>query len=269
MYRTRYGKISRRPRRKYIRRARKSKKPSKFLKKTIQSIVSKNIEDKRGFLSSGNALTYYNSGINSVADITNVLPVLTIGSSESHRIGCRIRAKTLVIRGYMQLSVDTVVNDVSNKRVGVRLMVLTSKRFKNFSDMAATGGANLIEKGATAQNFTGQISELYAPVNIEEWTAYYDKVHYLSQSYTAQQIGSSTPSVNWSVDITKGIKFFTIRIPLRGKILHYEPNVASDLPTNFGIGIALGYAHLDGSSPDVVTTKVGMCWDASFTYEDA
>lgn len=258
--------------RKYLKRAKKAKKTAKLskpMKRAIQKLISKNIEDKRAFISSGNSLIYYNSGINSVGDFTNVLPTIQVGSTEAHRIGCKIRAKSLVIKGYMQLEPDVVVNSVDNKRVGVRLMVLTSKRFKNYSDMANTAGANLIERGSAATTFNGNISDLYAPVNREEWTPYYDKVHYLSQSYTAQQVGSSTPTVQWSVDMTKGIRFFTIRIPLRGKILNYEPNVASDLPTNFGIGICLGYAHLNAASPDVVSTKVGLCWDANFTYEDA
>lgn len=273
MYRTRYGKTPRRPRRKYIRRARKQRKPSKFLKRTIQTMISKNVEDKEAFLSTGTSLVYFNSGINSNADLQQVVPFISNGSTEQHRIGDSIRAKTLVIKGYIQLQKDQTFGDVANKRVAVRLMVVGSKRFREWFQMQgnfATSSGFLLKRGNTSTSFQGYINDLWTPINGEEFITYYDKVHYLSQDYVAQQVGSSTPTVVWSQDISKGIKFFTIRIPVKGKKMLYDQAIGSEQsPTNWTCGLCLGYAHLDGSSPDVVETRVGLCYDSYFTYEDA
>lgn len=263
--------FARRPRRKIIRRRRVfRKKPSKFLKRTIQKLISKNIEDKMAFHDTGDSLVYFNSGINNSGDMQRILPNIYKGTNEQERVGAQIRAKSLVIKGYLQLEPDTVVNNADNKRVAVRLMVVSMKKFKNLTDVQNAAGADLIEKGGTSSNFSGYISHLWAPINSEEYIKHFDKIFYLSQSYTAQQIGSSTPTVQWAVDMSKGIRFFTIRIPLRGKKLIYSQSSGSDIqPVNFAPVLCAGYAHLNAATPDVVNTKVGICYDVTFTYEDA
>lgn len=251
--------------------ARRRTKPSKFLKRTIQKMISKNIEDKDAYHSSGDSVIWFNSGIDSGGDVQKVLPSISQGSTEQHRIGEIIRAKTLVIKGHIQLKVNTDVNNMNNKRVGVRLMVVGHKRYKQWDDLAGGGwlGA-LLKKGSTSTSFTGTVSDLYAPLNDAEVIKYYDRIHYLSQSYTAQQVGSSTPTVQWSVDTTRGLKLFTIRIPVRGKKLQYDSSTGgNNQPTNWTCGLLLGYAHMDASSADTVSTNVGLCYDSYFEYEDA
>lgn len=249
----------------------KSCKLSKCMKKEIQKLISKNVEDKEAYHSSGDSLVSFNSGVNTGADIQKILPNISQGTSENGRIGDRIRAKTLVIKGYVQMYVDTVVNNIANKRIGVRLMVLGSKKYKQWDDFSSGGWLSAtIKKGATQSAFAGQIQDLFAPLNTEEVTKYYDKVIYLSQDYIRQQVGSSTPTTEFAVNNREGIRFFTIRIPMRGKILHYDASSGGGVqPTNWTAGLCLGYAHLDGSSPDVAETKVGLCYDTYFEYEDA
>lgn len=265
-----YRKFYRRRPRKYLRKRKSVKKPSKFLKTTIQKIISKNVEDKSAFHDTGDSLVYCNSGINSSGDMMRILPNIYKGTNEQERVGAQIRAKSLVIKGYLQLEKDQVFGDVSNKRIAVRLMVVSMKKYKTLTDVQNYAGAGLIEKGGTASNFSGYISHLWAPINPEEYIKHYDKVFYLAQDYVAQQVGSSTPTTVWSQDISKGIRFFTIRIPLRGKKLIYSQDTGSDIqPVNFAPVLCMGYAHLDGSSPDTVSTKVGICYDVTFNYEDA
>lgn len=253
-----------------VRRARRgNKKPSKFLKRTIQSIVSKNIEDKLAYRTTGDSLVYFNSGINSSGDVLQVLPDIGNGTGENNRIGDQIRAKYMVIRGYLQMAINTSYNDIATKRLGVRLLVVASKKVMPYPDLASQAGSALLEKGGVVSTFAGNISDLYAPINKEAYTVYYDKIHYLSQSYIREQIGSSTPTQLVSVDVSKGIKFFTIKIPLRGKKLLYDSGTSTVVPTNWSCGLMCGYAHLDGSSPDTVSTQVGVCYDVDFRFEDA
>lgn len=139
-------KFYRRRPRKYTRRPRKStksaKKPSKFLKRTIQSMISKNVEDKEAFFSSGTNLVYFNSGINANGDLLQVVPGISNGTTEQHRVGDTIRAKTLVIKGYIQLQKDQTMGDVANKRVAVRLMCIGSKRLKEWNQMYGNFGTS-------------------------------------------------------------------------------------------------------------------------------
>lgn len=261
---------TKRPRKSVSRPRKVIKKPSKFLKRTIQTMIAKNVEDKMAYHSTGNSLVYFNSGINSSGDVLQVLPDVSTGTTENARIGDTVRGKTLVIRGYIQLEKNQEFGDVANKRIAVRLMVVSSKKFKAFADLQSNAAFSLIQKGGTSSRFEGYISDLFAPINTEQYVKHYDKIHYLSQSYVAQQVGSSTPSVVWSQDISKGIRFFTIRIPMRGKKLIYSQSSTSDLqPVNFAPILCAGYAHLSGGSPDVIETSVGICYDVTMTYEDA
>lgn len=249
------------------------RKPSKAFKKAVQSVISKNIEDKEGFLSTGTGLTYFNSYISANSDLMQVVPFTPNGSTEQHRIGDTIKAKSLVIKGYMILSQDSTNNNATNKRVAVRLMVVGSKRFKEWFQMQgnfAQSSQFLLKRGNTSVPFNGYINDLWTPLNTEEFTKYHDKVYYLSQDHVLQQIGSSTPTTVYAQDISKTIKFFTIKIPLRGKKLTFDSAIGNqESATNWTCGICLGYAHLDGSAPDAVDTKVGLCYDSYFTYEDA
>lgn len=242
-----------------------------MLRKTIQSIVSKNIEDKQAYYSTGDSLVYFNSGINSTGDVLSVLPDVPEGVGPNARVGDRIRAKYLNIRGYIQLKAQTsgTYNDFANCRIGVRLIVASSKKVKNYNDLKSQAGSNLIQKGATSSNFTGLLSDLYAPLNTEAYTKHFDKVYFLCQSAQMQQVGTSSPSVVWSSPLDKTIKFFNIKIPLRGKQLMFDDGTSAYLPTNFGPGLMLGYSKLDGSAVDTVSTNVGICYDVNFTYEDA
>lgn len=271
---TRYSKYGKKMAKKSAKKAigKISYERDKKFKQAVQKMISKNVEDKQAFFTSGNSLVMCNSSISAQGDLQQVIPSINQGSTEQHRIGDQIRGKTLVIRGYLQLQKDQQYGEISNKRIAVRLLCLGSKRVKDWSQFAgnfATGSQYLLQRGNVSDGFDGYISDLWTPINREEYTVYHDKVYYLSQSYTAQQIGSSTPSVVWSMDISKGIKFFTIRIPLRGKKLTYDAVSGSDFPTNWSCGLALGYAHLDGSSPDSVETSVGIAYDTTMTYEDA
>lgn len=213
----------------------------------------------------------FNSGINSTGDVLSVLPDVPEGVSSNARVGDNIRAKSLTIRGYIQLKPTTsgTYNDFTNTRIAVRLIVASSKKVKNFNDLKSQAGSNLIQKGSSSTNFSGTLSDIYAPLNTEAYTKHYDRVFYLAQSASLQQVGTSSPSVIWATDVSKGIKFFTIRIPMRGKRLLYDDGTSAYLPTNFGPGLMLGYAHMDGSSPDTVSTNVGICYDVDFKYEDA
>lgn len=252
-------------------------KPSRKFTKMVQKVVHKDVENKIAYRTTGDGLINFNSGIgNGVSpggDLMFLMPDINKSVDENGRIGEQIRAQKLIVRGHIRLDIDTATNYAPNRRIGVRLMVVQAKRFPSGLDAynnASSWLGGLLKKGGTTSYFTGQIQDLYAPINTELVTKYYDRVVYLSQSYLKEFVGAASASGQVALDVRSTVKFFNIRIPLRNKKLLYDASAYSNLsPTNFAPILLVGYAHLDGTTPDTATTAVGLCYDSHLEYEDA
>lgn len=243
-------------------------KSEKNIAKIAQKVVDKNSEPKQAFTSVNNVL--FNSGVDSVGDLQQILPSIAQGSGEGQRTGNRITAKKLNIRGYIKMNFQDVPDSTKLSNVGVRLMVLSMKVTPSFQDAQTLSSkiGTLLLKGNTTSAFSGTIPDLFAPINTGVFTVHYNKVFYLKQDFI-NTIGASAPSTTISQDISKTIKFFNINVKCKNRKLLYDNNVGSDiLPVNFGPFLCLGYTYLDGSSSDVLNTNVALSYDSIFTYTD-
>lgn len=269
-------KFYRRRPRKYVRRARKSAKKtgtkSTRFARAVKKIIHDQVETKQAYKSSGDSLINFNSGMTSSADAQWLLPTMSNGTSDNQRIGDEIRAQKLVVKGHLAMSIDTSATQ-SNKRICVRMLVVQPKRFSMFDDVYSNFSSwygQLLKKGGTQTAFVGNISDLYAEINTEDITCLYDRKFYLSQDNIHEWVQTTNVGSKLAQDIRQTIKFFNFTLPCRNKKLRYDPGSASNLyPTNWAPTLLVGYAHLDGSSPDVVDTQVGLCYDATLHYEDA
>lgn len=247
-------------------------KPSMALKKTIRSVINKQAENKQAYTtqSTAPALLKFNSGIDSVGDLIQILPNISKGDDENQRNGNQIRAKSFNIKGFLKLDVNDVADSTKLPNVVARLMVVSMKVAPSFQDAQSlsTKIGTLLKKGGTTSTFAGNLQDLYAPINTDVFTVHYDKKFYLKQDYV-NVAGSSAPSTTIAQDISKTVKFFNINIKCKNKLLRYDEDVGSDvLPGNFGPFLLLGYSYLDGSAPDVVDTKLGLCFDSVLNYTD-
>lgn len=250
------------------------KKPSKSFTKAVQKIIHKDVETKQAFNSF--PYTSFNSGINSSGDICRVLPTISKGVNDNNRIGDQIRAMKLTIRGHVLINQVPIVNGLPtpNSRIAVRMMIVQPKQYSNYNDIVTSASVwlgYLLKEGGTSTSFDGNLQQLYAPINTDAITKYYDKVHYISID-PLYQYGSlaSTNTIVASTGTARSVKFFKKTIKFRNKLLRYDDNVASGTsPTQFNPVLIMGYAHLDGSSPDTVTTVVSMMYDSIVDYEDA
>lgn len=245
--------------------------PSKQLIQAVRKIVNKDQETKQAYTSSGDSLTFFNSGINSAGDMIQIMPNIQQGVGAHQRIGEQILAKNLSVKGYIKLNVNDVSDSTKLTNVIARMMVVTMKTRPCFYD--ATGSpatlASLLKKGGTTVGFTGVLSDIYAPINTDAFTVHYDKRFYLSQSYV-NVTGAAPPTTILAQDISKTVKFFKFNVRCKNKKLKYDEDVGSDLyPTNFGPMLLLGYSYLDGSSADTVSTNLSLQFDSVFNYEDA
>lgn len=245
--------------------------PRPSLVRTIKQVVNSLSETKQAYYSSGNTLTMFNSGIDAVGDLQQLVPNMSNGTEDNQRIGQQVRAKSLNIRGYIKLNVNDVNDSTRLPNVIVRMMVVSMKTAPNFNEAQAQAPkvATLLKKGGTTTTFSGILSDINAPINTDVFTVHHDRKFYLNQSYV-NATGVSPPSTVLSQDIKNTVKFFNLTVKCKNKVLKYDEDVSSDLlPTNFAPFLLLGYSYLDGSTPDTLSTNVGLQYISTLNYEDA
>lgn len=260
-YRPRARAAKRAPRRYARKRVTKAKKLSKPMVKAIQKIIHKDVESKSAYAQQYN--TSFNSGINSAGDAIQLLPNITQGTTDNARIGDQIRAQRLRLKGFV--TTNLTYQSYSNCRLGVRIMIVQPKMYKDLSTIltnATTWMATLLKKGGTTAGFTGIVPDLMADINTDTITTYYDKVFYVNTPYVATSVGD--------LATYNSVKFFSKSLNLRNKLLRYDSNVNGGLtPVDYNPVMLVGYVHLDGSSPDTITTQIAMSCDSYLDYEDA
>lgn len=272
MARRRYSKPkARRPARKYIsaRKAVRKGRKSNFVK-AVKKVISEQTETKHAHITTGNNLVFFNSGITSSGDMLQIVPNIAQGTADNQRIGDQIRGQKLTINGYVRLGLNSEnIEDRSSTNIICRMMIVSLKSRNGYYQDAANSAflSLLLKKGGTTSAFNGNLGDINAEINREVFTVHADKKFYLTQNLIAQSgtAGLSTVSLD-----TRGIiKFFKINVPCK-KLMRYDSGLASGLqPTNFAPMLLLGYATLDGSSPDVLVTQVGLNYTTDFAYEDA
>lgn len=267
----RFYKRKAKPYRRPARRAvRKSSKPSKALTQAVQKIIHKDAENKEAYHEV--ETTYFNSAMNTTGDMMRVLPNVIVGTAENQRIGEQIRAQSLKIKGHFLLS--TANQGEANSRIAVRMMVVQPKNLSAYPDVSVSTAwmQQLLKKGGANVAFTGLISDLYAPVNTDQITCYYDKVSYVTMPYLVYTTAAGVTSVNTATaaswDLSKTTKFFNINLKVKNKLLRYDKSYSTSQPTSYSPILLIGYSHLNGSVPDVITTQVVLSYDSILQYED-
>ena len=242
-------------------RKRMGSKPSKSFAKKVQSVIHKDLETKMA--TNEWAITAYNSGISATGDIGKLLPNIAQGTTEASRIGDQLKAQKLDIRGHIIMNVG--YNTAQDSRIGVRVMIVQPKNLADYNSVfgSATWLSNLLKRGTSTVAFTGLVSDLYSDINTDAITKYYDKVFFMTSPYI--------PSTSTTQDLNRTtIRLFRKVITLRNKCLKFDTNVSGGIqPTNYSPCLLIGYAHMDGSSPDTVSTQLSAQWNSNLYYEDA
>lgn len=260
---------ARRPKRSNARKMRsRSAAPSKGLKKQILSVIKSRVESKQAYTSF--APTDFNSGISGAGDIIRIVPAIGLGTGDYQRIGDQICPQKLTIRGIIQMLPQGNGQGDGLRKIAARVMIVTPKTYPNWSVASTnTGWQNyLLKKGGTTGAFTGDISDLYAPVNTDAITCHYNKVHFFNQGSFFLSGAGVTGVVPFEQN--NMVKFFTKTFRFGNKVLKYDVNIDGGLtPTNFGHFLVVGYVFTDGTAPDVVSTRIRMQFDSTLDYEDA
>lgn len=260
------GKRSVRP---SMRRTRKmSSKPTGAFAKKVLSVIHKTSESKSEAAIQNSVL--YNSGINSSGEVLTILPSLARGTGDNQRIGDQVTAQRLVLKGHLAMNVN--YQTFADCRIAVRLMVVCPKMYSNY-DEASTNSAKwlpyLLKQGGTVSAFTGTIQNLYANINTDVVTKYYDKVFYMTIPAYISTTGTTSVNTNTAEDLRSSIRFFRHTFKIKNRVLKYDPGVSTGAnPTNYSPIILCGYSHLDGSVPDTTGTQVQLSYASELFYED-
>lgn len=247
-----------------------SAKKSNFAK-AVKKVINAESETKQAFhrLTDNETLLMFNSQINSVGDMCQVIPNMDRGTQDNQRVGDQIKAQSLIIRGHMRYNPSSAINDLGRANIAVRLMVLSIKARPSYATAKDSVNplSSLLKKGGTTSSFAGYLSDLYADINTDIFTKHYNKVYYLNQQVYNQP--ATAGAQGGFQDLQNIIKFFKIKVPLKNKIFKYDDGIGSGLqPSNFGPFLVLGYVYLNGASPDSTTTSVGLYYDSMLNYQD-
>lgn len=240
------------------------------LYKIVQNVLSRSVETET--TSHTLTLTNINSGIDNSGDVHRLLPIIAQGSDDGQRKGSVICAKSLNVRGHIQLTgiPEIAYNDYSfspNSRIGVRLMVVTPKRFptsEQASANASTWLPNLLRNGVITKGFSGTVQDLYLPLNLDEVTVHLDNVHDLSSDIIRGVQGSTSSIVVGNNKETYA--FFNFNIPCKNKKITFVDETASS--SNYGPVLIIGYSHMNNSSPDIIQTAVQFSYVSTLKYTD-
>jgi hypothetical protein len=231
----------------------------KSFESRVKDVISRTAENK--VLSLGLGLQSYNSGINAQSDVIQIIPASIQGTDAGSRVGNELTVKSFNIKGHYILSLAN--NQVSAScRIGVRILILQAKRYKSYYD-ANTQFVNhlplMIRTGDSVRAFTGVISDLYLPINEEVYEVLYDKVQYVTMPFVATAVGAN--------DVRNTVKMFDIDLKTNYKKLTYEDSL-SNYPQNWGPFMAIGYAKMDGTAPDVAVNGISVESVCTMKYID-
>lgn len=250
-------------------RGRISKGPTRSFAKAVQKVINRNNESKMSSIQMDN--TAFNSGIAVAADVLQLIPSIGQGTDNGQRIGNRIKSQYLDVRGHIELGaipyttlgpVASSGNILPNCRIAVRLLIVESKQYKSQADASQyyfNWLPQLLQNGISEIPFAGNTKDLYLPINRDAVTVHMDKIIYLSIPMTFTDSGMAVPMGN-------SVRFFVRKIKLRKQLVFTD---VRDQPTNSSINMLCGYAHIDGSTPDVATTAVKLSYVSTLHYEDA
>jgi len=237
----------------------RSGKPSKAFVRKVQKIIHKDVETKTVVFPSN--VTSFNQQIDSTGDCLRLMPQIANGTAENQKIGNVIRLQSLNIRGVLTFTQAQAT--AANTRIGVRLMILKSKRHGDWNAAAldfATNYTKLLE--GTTTGFLGTVAQFNTPPNHDYFSVVMDKRMYMSQSL--QNVAGIT------YDNINTTKFVNFNVPYSRRNVIYDQDFSGTEPTNYPYFMVVGYTKLDGSAADLpATSYLTFQYTSTAKFEDA
>lgn len=210
----------------------------------------------------------FNSAIGSNVEFYPLIPPVNPGTGDWERMGDQLLPLSITTDFFICL---TNVNRSQN--LLVNLYLLESKTFKNFDSLkfSSNNNAQLLKSGGSSrvQTYNGLIADAGLPINTESFKLL---KHYQFQLASNVGLSNGDTTAGHTPNLPSPMSFKRIRYnykPSSPAKLKYEPASGSPWPSNAAPFWALGYAKVDGSSPDVGNQNVTVTTQCGMTYKDA
>lgn len=238
------------------------KRSSRAFNRKVRSVLFRTAETKQVRLNG--STTGWNSGINSAADQVLILPSIAQGTQDYQRVGSKCQAIRLRFVLYAQLT--WLSGSTTNTRCGVRVLIWSPKAIKSNTNIVnITSSLFRVGNGASGY-FDGTPNSIFADVNNDYITTYYDKVHIVSQPYIRYDGGASSVNTALAADLSKS--YFKVRLNKKlRRVLTFDSPGDSN-PTNMVMYLSVGYGWLDGGTADTLSTNINGFWNSTLDFKD-
>lgn len=226
----------------------------------VKKVVSRSAETK--FVTRLAEVNVNHNSAMSAGDLVQLVPEITQGTSDNQRAGDSIKPVTLRVRGLLSMN---RLASTENRVLLVRVIIASHKSYKSQPAVATASSiiaSSLLKpnyEGATTapSAFSGNQWELYAPINLDSFRVYYDKIHRIAPVAPDASVEENPASFKrWST---------TIKLPAT---FTYD-TFGGDYPTGFAPFMLLGYAYADGHGPDTVNTRIISTTISQLKYKDS
>lgn len=223
----------------------------------VKTAIARKAENKSiGFFPEDRVV--HNSAIGS-GDPQPLIPPIAVGDLSINRTGDRVTLKGLRVKGLCAFYSDTAQG--VQKDLYVRIFVLAQKSLKTRVQVLAQTDVNHLLRpqlvGLQQTNYGGNSSDVMLPVNTDLFKVYYDKVFKLSGCATGGLDDLGRSSFRWAYNFKS----------LPANLTFDEGNGNNN--NNFAPFVAIGYSYADGSSPDVVSTRLISSVYTQTIFEDS
>lgn len=240
------------------------------LSKFVRRIANRGVEVKH--IGQNVVNNAFNSSISASSECYPILPSVAEGTDGHQRIGDKINAKYLIVKG--KLHYDNSVSGTYLPPSTVRVMILSQRNIKISSDVSSRVDVEHLLKdnvgtdvgrpyGSTTVPGVPNPFDNLAPINRDLFTVHMDR-KFKMKAQIEKQLGDNNTVLGYSNQST-----FTfvkkIRVP---KVLHFDDG-NGNVPNNFAPFVCMGFVLDDNTGQWVASTPYRLVVQAELYFTDA
>lgn len=208
----------------------------------------------------------FNSAINTTSEMYSLIPQVaqtTNPSSDWQRIGNDVTPISCVTDWHVSL-----VDSDRSMNIIVTLYCLQMKNYRYFPEAVTNAGTLQFLKAGNSsvvQGFNGYVVDTDLPINLEEYTLLKKHQFHLTKNVGIMNNDTTATGAPNIAQTYKHIRY-SYKAP---KQLRYNPSGATTYPNGHAPFWVIGYAHIDGSAPDVLYQDLNVSYSCKMVFKDA
>lgn len=250
----------------------------KIINKMIDKKLNKAAETKIG-VEQVNQIGF-NSTIDSLGDLYNVIPPVVAGLGDDDRTGNTINPMFTSIRGYVSWNTNTQIFYENLGPLDVQLFILRNKTQRNQNARTNTTDLKIIKYGTSKIQFDGTFNSTCSPVNVDDFQILYKKTFKIIPApFTNTASGSLSASTPTDSSIlasnpNSGSTIYKLKHIIDWKKMgirnfKYDSDI-QQYPSNENVFLCLGFAQYNnpGGSSQSSSVPIMLSYTATTFYKD-